>query len=150
MDSLRAQAAAAVDMGRLGEEQRKKQQKNKASRLRELASLKEKEGQLSREAKDLYERFALGEISREKYLSRKETVSAQRAAVQKQIQKMDAALGEASQQTEAPALAAFQKYADVQELTPEILSDVLQEVRVYTGGRLEIVWKYGDLTKSGK
>lgn len=150
LDSLRAQAAAAVDMGRLGEEQRKKQQKNKASRLRELASLKEKEGQLSREAKDLYERFALGEISREKYLSRKETVSAQRAAVQKQIQKMDAALGEASQQTEAPALAAFQKYADVQELTPEILSDVLQEVRVYTGGRLEIVWKYGDLTKSGK
>lgn len=150
LDSLRTQAAAAVDMGRLYEEQRKKQQKNKASQLRELTALKEKEGQLNREAKDLYERFALGEISREEYLSGKEAVSAQRAAIQKQIQEIEAALDETSQQPENPTLAVFQKYADVQELTPEILGTVLQEVHVYTGGRLEIVWKYGDLTKSGK
>ncbi len=150
LDSLRAQAAAAVDMGKLYEEQHKNQQNSKASQLQNQAALKEKEGQLNREAKDLYERFALGEISREEYLSEKETVSAQRAAIQKQIWEIDAALNKTSQQPENPALAVFQKYADVQELTPEILSDILQEVRVYTGGRLEIVWKYGDLAKSSK
>ena len=41
-------------------------------------------------------------------------------------------------------VASFQKYIGVEELTAEIVSDVLSEVRVFPNGRLEIVWNYNE------
>ncbi len=38
----------------------------------------------------------------------------------------------------------FKRYAEVQELTVEIASDVLDFVRIYPGGQLEIVWNFSD------
>lgn len=37
---------------------------------------------------------------------------------------------------------SFQKYAAIEELTKEIVEDVLKEIRIYPGGRFEIVWNY--------
>ena len=40
--------------------------------------------------------------------------------------------------------SAFKKYLDVEEITSEIMADVLQEVRIFPGGRIETVWNYRD------
>ena len=32
--------------------------------------------------------------------------------------------------------------AEIEEITQEILSDILSEIHVYSGGRLEIIWNY--------
>lgn len=42
---------------------------------------------------------------------------------------------------------SFAKYTEVEELTADIVSDVLQEIIVYPDGRLCIVWNYGDELK---
>lgn len=34
--------------------------------------------------------------------------------------------------------------AEIKEITQEILSDLLKEIHIYPGGRLEIVWNYRD------
>lgn len=33
---------------------------------------------------------------------------------------------------------------EVKEITQEILSDLLKEIHIYPGGRLEIIWNYRD------
>ena len=41
-------------------------------------------------------------------------------------------------------VSAFKKYLDAGEITSEIMSDVLQEVRIFPDGRIETVWNYRD------
>ena len=41
-------------------------------------------------------------------------------------------------------VSAFKKYLDVEEITSEIMADVLQEVRIFPDGRIETVWNYRD------
>jgi hypothetical protein len=41
-------------------------------------------------------------------------------------------------------VSAFKKYLDAGEITSEIMSDVLQEVRIFPGGRIETVWNHRD------
>ena len=40
--------------------------------------------------------------------------------------------------------SAFGKYLEVEEITSEITTEVLKEVRVFPGNRFEIVWNYQD------
>lgn len=44
-------------------------------------------------------------------------------------------------------VSAFKKYLDAGEITSEIMSDVLQEVRIFPDGRIETVWNYRDELK---
>ena len=37
-------------------------------------------------------------------------------------------------------VATFGKYTEVEEITSEIVAEVLKEVCIYPGGRIEIVW----------
>ena len=39
-------------------------------------------------------------------------------------------------------VTSFQKYTEVQEVTGDIMQEVLDEVLVYPENRLEIVWQY--------
>ena len=44
-------------------------------------------------------------------------------------------------------VSAFGKYLEVEEITDEIAADVLREVRVFPGGRIETAWNYRDELK---
>ena len=39
-------------------------------------------------------------------------------------------------------VSTFKKYLDVEEITSEIMADVLQEVRIFPDGRIETVWNW--------
>ena len=39
-------------------------------------------------------------------------------------------------------VTSFQKYTEAEEITSEIVTDVLNTVFVYPDGRLEIIWNY--------
>ena len=41
-------------------------------------------------------------------------------------------------------VSTFEKYVSVEEITGEIVSEALSEVRVYPDKRLEIVWNFRD------
>ena len=44
-------------------------------------------------------------------------------------------------------VSAFGKYLEVEEITDEIAADVLKEVCVFPGGRIETAWNYRDELK---
>jgi hypothetical protein len=41
-------------------------------------------------------------------------------------------------------VSTFEKYTEVEEITNEIVTEVLQEIRIYPDERFEIVWNFRD------
>ena len=144
LDGLRVQAETAVEMGRLWEEQRRKHRKDARTIWKTIAALKEERNQQSLHIKSLYEAYALEEIGKTEYLAAK-------AAATNECKSIDAKIAELKAELEDTApdgklnnrfAANFQKYIGVEEITREIISDVLSEIVIFPNRRLEIVWKY--------
>lgn len=108
--------------------------------------MKELLAQQDQKGRELYECFALGEISRAEYLEAKGAATKSRDAVAVQIEELKACLEDASAdgQIRNHFVSYFQKYRDIEALTAEIVDDVLEKIIVYPGGRLEILWNYRD------
>ncbi len=146
LEGLRAQAALAVELDHVWEERQDKARKGVAATARALSALKEKHSQQVQNIKDLYESFVIGEISKTEYLAMKNAAIKERDAFSAQIAKMEASLENwgVDGTLQNRFVDNFKWYAEVQELTDEIVSDVLDFVRIYPGGQLEIVWNFTD------
>ena len=94
----------------------------------------------------LYESFALGEISKTEYLAAKASAVKQRDDAAARISELEAALENMGMDGSLRNgfASAFGKYLEVEEITSEITTEVLKEVRVFPGNRFEIVWNYQD------
>ena len=143
---LHVQALMAVELCRLWEEQRRGQKKDISVGKKNLARLREMHQRISQQVTGLYESFALGEISKAEYLTAKTAAVKQRDETAVQISELEAALDNmnADGSLQNGFVSAFKKYLDVEEITSEIMADVLQEVRIFPGGRIETVWNYRD------
>ena len=146
LEGLRVQTETAVEMSHLWEEQRKKHKTDAKSIWKIIASLRENRNRITQHIKNLYETFALEEVSKDEYLAAKSRAI-------RECEDIDARIAELTAELEDTApdgklnnrfVAGFQKYIGVEELTTEIVSDVLSEVRVFPDGRLEIVWNYNE------
>ena len=128
------------------EEQRKKHRKDAKTIWKTITALKEDRNQKAQQIKSLYEAYALEEVGKSEYLAAK-------AAATRECEGIDAKIAELEAELEDTApdgklnngfVASFQQYIGVEEITREIVSDVLKEVRIFPDGRLEIVWNYGE------
>lgn len=146
LDSLKALALAVVDMDNLIREQNQHNSQDLAAMRRSLTVLHEQLVQLKRQAKSEYEAFALGEVSKEMYLSAKATIREREDDLSAQIAELETSIErvQLTDNSENGLAAKFQRYVDIEEITQEILDDVLDEVRVFPGGQLVIQWKYQD------
>jgi len=149
LEGLRAQGLLAVELGRVWEEQRGKAQKGAAATAKTLAALKGKYSQQAQAVKDLYESYFAGEISKAEYLAMKGTAIKERDATAAQIARMEASIEDqgADGTLQNRFVGRFKQYAEVQELTEEIVGDVLDSVHVHPGGQIEIVWNFRDELK---
>ena len=146
LEGLHVQALMAVELQRLWEEQHRGQAKNTAVMQKTLSGLREKHGQLCQQIKGLYEAFALGEIGKTEYLAAKAATVQQRDASAARIAELEAALETMGTNggLQNGFVSTFGKYMEVEEITGEIVTEVLKEVRIYPGGRLEIIWNLQD------
>lgn len=144
LEGLRVQALLAVELGRLWEEQQKKKRRSVTVTVKKLASLKEERSQIGQQIKELYESFALGEISKTEYLSAKSAAVEQKDTLAVRIGELEAELENTGEngRLNNRFVSNFQKYAEVEEITREIVTDVIGGVFVYPGGRFEIEWNY--------
>lgn len=143
-DALRVQALYAVGLGRIWREQHKKKQKDSTNLLKNLTDLKENYRRLEQQIKEMYEGFALGEISKAEYLTAKQTAAQRRDAAARRMKELEAQLENtgADGGLQNRFVDCFQKYVDIESLTDEILSEVLEKVLVYPDNRVEIQWNY--------
>ncbi len=146
VEDLRRQAAAAVELSRIWEEKHRSERKDAVETARSLAALKDSQGKLTQEIKALYEAYALGEMDKAQYLAQKSAAMQQRDAMANQIAAMESHLeNHGSDGTlRNQFVNRFKQYTDVQELTSDIIVDVLDEVYVYPGGRVKIIWNFRD------
>lgn len=146
LNGLRAQALYAVEAGRIWEEQHRQCQRDTDEIRKTLSGLKEAQRQTESYIRELYENFALGEMDKAAYLAAKSAAAQKREETAARIQELEAELENtgADGKLNNRFVDCFQKYTEVEEITAEIVSDVLQEIVVYPDNRLEIVWNYSE------
>lgn len=146
LDGLHVQAMAAVEMARIWEERHRRKKTDTAALRKNIAALREAHSRLERQIKDLYTSFGLGEISRSEYRAVKAAAIQKRDAAAKQLAEWEAKLENTGEDGELQNqfVVRFRPHveAEIEEITQEILSDILSEIHVYPGGRLEIIWNY--------
>lgn len=133
-------------MARIWEERHRRKKRDTAALRKNVAALREAYSKLDQQVKDLYESFGLGEISKAEYIAAKAATIQKRDATSKQLAEWVAKLENISEdgKLDNQFVARFRPHAEaeIEEITQEILSDILREVHVYPGGRLEIIWNY--------
>lgn len=146
LDGLHVQAMAAVEMARIWEERHRRRKTDTAALRKNIAALREAHSKLERQIKDLYTSFGLGEISRSEYRTAKAAAIRKRDAASEQLAGWEAKLENTGEDGELQNqfVIRFRPYveAEIKEITQEILSDILREIHIYPGGRLEIIWNY--------
>jgi len=144
LDGLRVRASAAIEMSRVWEEQQRQTHKDVNVMKRNVLALKESCDRQENRLRELYEAFALGNISKAEYLAAKAAMVKQRDETNRQIAKLEAALENTAPdgKRKNDFVSQFPQYAGIEELTQEIVSDVLKEIRVFPGNRIEIIWNY--------
>lgn len=143
---LRVQAALAVDLSHIWEEKRKGVQLNLELMRRSIGEKKELLERQGRQIEEIYESFVLGEISKTDYLSQKAAAAKERRRTEEEISRLTAELENTAADGKLTNrfVTTFQKYAEFDELTGEIVADAYESVFVYPDGQLEIVRKYQD------
>ena len=127
LNELRGQAEIAVETGRLLEEQRSKQKVDTTAILKKLDALRDTLNQKRRQIKALYDSFVLEGMSKAEYIAQKGA-------------ELDNS--NCSGELDNSFVNSFQKYKDVQELTADVVADVLSEIHVYPNNRFEIIWNH--------
>ena len=142
---LRMQAETAVEMSRIWEEQRRKHKKGAKTIGKSIEALKAARNQQTQHIKGLYEAYALEEIDKAEYLAAKAAANRECECIDAKIAGLEAELEDTAPDGKLNNrfVASFQKYIGVEEITREIVSDVLNEILIFPDGRLEIVWNYG-------
>ena len=146
LDSLRSMAQIAVDMDKLLIEQQKEQMQDVAAMRRSLSALQEQVAQLKQQTKSKYEAFVLGEIGKEVYLAVKAMSRQKEGFLSEQISKLELTMEQTQvvDRSKDGLAGKLRPYLDVEQLTEGILDDLLAQVLVFPGGRLEIRWKFRD------
>lgn len=124
---------------RLIRERRRREEQEEARLLEQLKALKESRRLLERQLRERYEAFVLGAAGKEEYLAAKERAKTGREAGDRQIGELEARLREMAlsrQREEGRGDAVWAEKGMAWE--------VLEEILVYPGGRMELVWNCRD------
>lgn len=143
---LRVQAETAVEMELVWREIHNQKQKDAAPLRKSLTALKAELNRRDEEIGALYESLVMGEISAEKYLAVKASLTQGREETAGRIAEIEARLDNMNQDggLDNRFVEAFRKYGGAEEISEETLSEVLDCVLVYPDNRLEIIWNFQD------
>lgn len=146
LDGIHVRAALAVDATRIWDLQHHQDKSDTDSILKQISNLRDVLDQHKHLTDQLYESFALGEISKEDYISRRAGIKETIDGLSDKIARLKTELESSSDgaQLQNPFVDAFKKYAAVQELTDEVVADVLTAIRIYPNHKVEIEWNYQD------
>ncbi len=93
-----------------------------------------------------FEDYAEGRITRQEYLSYKQTVAGQQEEMMARYTELNIKKAELKQASGSLEKADLGRYACVTELTRELLVELIKEIRVSGEDALEIVWNFKELT----
>ena len=144
LSGLHAQAVSAVRWEQIWETRHQKEKTDFTAIQKQVASLRETCAQQDGQIKELYEALVSGSVSRDEYKAAKAMLVSRRDQVKARISELEIVLANANSDGKLnnPFVSSCQKYTEVTSITKEMMMDVLKEVRIYPGGRIEITWNY--------
>jgi hypothetical protein len=121
--------------------------KTQAERLTEQITAKDKEiARILRYKQTLYEDWKDGAITREDYKYMSGDYEAQAARIKAAVDTLQSELAEVENgvDNENPFLTAFQQHQNIENLTREVLIELVDHIKVYEGGDIAVTFKYAD------
>ncbi len=101
---------------------------------------------ITRYKQALYQDWKDGEISYEDYQAMKADYYQQTEALNETLAKLQTELQELENglNTEAPFLAAFRRFQNIETLTRDVLLELVDHIDIYEGGKISIVFRFSD------
>lgn len=99
------------------------------------------------EKKELYEKFALGRLSKESYLEQKQEIAQKEQRYKTQVSDLQKEIEDTEAKKErenSPKLAAFIKYKDLEGLSYAIVQELVDTIYFYSPERIEVIWNFKD------
>ncbi|MGC6175181.1 recombinase family protein [Lacrimispora sp. 38-1] len=122
-------------------------QKSQSIRLNELIASKEKElSKISRYKQGIYQDWKDGEITHKDYRQMKEDYEQQIEAINEVIGNLQEEKAELENgiDVENPFLVAFRKYENINQLTRDILIELVDTIKVYENGNISVRLKFAN------
>ena len=143
LEAVRTYARLAVRLEKVNAVRQERGRREKKDVGKKLIALQNEKLRLDSRLQELYEGFVGGEISRETYLSQKSSIGERENEIAAETRKLEQSVTENSPgQTEA--IAKYIGYADVDELTEDMLNDLVKRVNIYPGDMLEVKLNFAD------
>ena len=146
LNGIHMRAALAVDASLVWDAQHHQDKRDPHAILKQISNLRDALDQQKHLTDQIYESFALGEIDKTKYISQRASIKEVINGLSDKIALLKAELESSSDgvRLQNPFVDAFKKYTAVQELTDEVVADVLTVIHIFPDHRVEIEWNYQD------
>lgn len=121
--------------------------KSKSKRLEDTITTKEKElAKILRYKQALYQDWKDGEITRNDYRHMSEDYERQAETISNIVRTLTEEQEQLENGVDAenPCFAAFLKYRNIEKLTREILSELIDCIKIHEGGDISVKFKYAD------
>ena len=121
--------------------------KSQSIRLEELIAAKERElAKISRYKQSLYQDWKDGEITQQDYRDMKADYERQTIALTDVLARLNAERTELANgvKSEHPALVAFTKHQNIDQLSRELLVELIDHIKVYENGNISVRFKFAD------
>ena len=121
--------------------------KSQSIRLEELIAAKERElAKISRYKQSLYQDWKDGEITQQDYRDMKTDYERQTIALTDVLARLNAERAELANgvKSEHPALVAFTKHQNIDQLSRELLVELIDHIKVYENGNISVRFKFAD------
>lgn len=156
IETDRLEASVLTAWRKLAETQQPRERSKKEqtafgfSRYREEKRLLEMKADYCKTSRlNLYARWKQGQITKEEYLARRDELSKQEAVFRKELDALQAYRTDNTfGQFRGPAKMEAGTAYDIQALTKALADDFIERVEVYGEDRIEIIWKFQDITKA--
>ncbi|NCE64445.1 hypothetical protein D1159_07535 [Pseudoflavonifractor sp. 524-17] len=136
-DAVRIYARLAVRLDQMNAVRQERSRREKKESSKKLFALQNEKLRLDSRLQELYESFFSGEISREKYLAQKSSITEREQEIAAETGRLEQAVAEAAG-GQSEAIAKYIGYAELDELTADILDELVKRVTVYPGDVLEV------------
>ena len=121
--------------------------KSQSIRLEELIAAKERElAKISRYKQSLYQDWKDGEITQQDYRDMKADYERQTIVLTDVLARLNAERAELANgvKSEHPALVAFTKHQNIDQLSRELLVELIDHIKVYENGNISVRFKFAD------
>lgn len=142
-DAIRVYARLAVRLDQMNAVRQERSRREKKESGKKLFALQNEKLRLDSRLQELYESFFSGEISREKYLAQKSFITEREQKIAAETGRLEQAMAEAAV-GQSEAIAKYVGYAELDELTADILDELVKRVTVYPGDVLEVQLNFTD------